>query len=117
MAKKYPKKDVIEGVLDFLKESSHEDVLSEVATELSDIVDKSSGVKTAVLSSAYRLDEEQKEQIKEKIEKLVGYEVQLREVINKKLIGGFKIKLGDWVYDDTLKGQLDYLKNELISYV
>lgn len=117
MAKKYPKNEVIDGVLNFLKESPHEGILSEVALELSDIVQKSDGVKTAVISSVYKLEEEQIKQIKEKIEKSVGYEISLREIVSKKLIGGFKIKLGDWVYDNTLKGQLDYLKNELSSYV
>lgn len=117
MAKKYQKEEVVKGVLDFLKDSTHESALSEVASELTNIADIVGLSKTAFIYTIVPFTEIDKKDIKNKLEKLVGHEIILREVIKPDILGGFKIKLGDWVYDSSIKGELETLKNELYANI
>ncbi len=117
MVKKYQKEDVIKGVLDFIKETSHEGTLSEVASKLTNIAGIAGQAKTAYIYTVLRLSEVQKDQVREKLEKLVGHEISVRDEIDSKLLGGIRIKLGDWVYDSSVKGELEALKNELYGNI
>ena len=117
MAKKFKREEVIGGVIDFIKETTHDNLLPEVASELSSIVKEGDKVKIATIVSFFSLTEVQKEQIRKKLETAAGLEISLREIIDKSLLGGFKIKLGDWIYDASLKGSLEKLKNDLYANI
>lgn len=113
MAKKFKKEEVVTGVIDFIKGAAEGDLLTEVAGELSGIVETSGHKKTASVYTVTPLTEAQKEAIKKKLEREINHEISLREVIDKKLLAGFKIKLGDWVYDASVAGQLESFKSEI----
>lgn len=117
MAKKFKREEVISGVIDFIKETTHDNLLPEVASQLQGIVKEENKAKIATVVTAFSLTEVQKEQIRKKLETAAGYEISLREIIDKSLLGGFKIKLGDWIYDASLKGTLEKLKNDLYANI
>lgn len=117
MAKRFKKEEVIGGVIDFIQDTTHDSLLPEVASQLSSLIDQEGKVKIATITTASSLTEEQKEQIRKKIEEAVGFEISLREIIDKNLLGGFKIKLGDWIYDASIKGALEKLKNDLYASI
>lgn len=64
--------------------------------------------------SAVSLNPDQTEAIKNRLEKKTGKEVQLVEIIEKSLIGGFIVKIRDSVIDYSLKRQLERLKEKMI---
>lgn len=117
MAKKYKKEEVVSGLIDFIKEATHEGLLSEVVGQLEEAAREGESAKIAYIYTFFKLTDDQKEAIKKKLEKQVGHEINLREVIDRKLLAGFKIKLGDWVYDASLKGQLESFKNEIYANI
>lgn len=117
MAKKFKREEVIGGVIDFIKETTRDNLLPEVAFQLQSIVKKENKAKIATVITASSLTEVQKEQIRKRLETAIGYEISLREVIDKSLLGGFKIKLGDWIYDASLKGTLEKLRNNLYANI
>lgn len=49
----------------------------------------------------------------EKIRKIFGAKSEIRETVNKKLIGGLRIKINDIILDASVKNQLNRLKNSL----
>lgn len=69
------------------------------------------------LFTAYALSRADKEKISQKIEKLIGREIVLNEIIDKSILAGFRLKLEDWVYDASINGQLEKLKSELYANI
>ena len=51
--------------------------------------------------------------IEKKISALEENKVELRNQIDKSLIGGVKVVIGDHIYDDSIKHHLDELKTNL----
>lgn len=117
MVKRYKKEEIVSGVVDFIKDAVSSEALSEVATTLSEVARGNQSAKTAYVYTVFKLTDSQKEAIKRKLEKEVNHEVILRQVIDKKLLGGFKIKLGDWVYDASIIGQLNDFKSEIYANI
>ncbi len=56
-----------------------------------------------------------KNKIVGRIEQNTGMKVVPKFIIDPRIIGGFKIKIDDWVYDVTLRNKIDSLFKELVS--
>jgi len=65
--------------------------------------------------SAYAVKKDQQRQIAEALEKRFGKSVELHTRIDKSLIGGAIIRVGDEVIDGSLTGGLKQLANQLHS--
>ena len=59
------------------------------------------------------MSEEEKEKIIKSIEKNEGVRLELEEVIDPSILGGFIVTLKDNVYDASLKTKLQNLKESL----
>ena len=69
-----------------------------------------------IIYSVVALSKQQINQIKLKIEKLINHKIKVINKIDKSLIGGIKVKVRNQVFDGSVKGQIDQLKQELLSY-
>tara|TARA_B100000579_G_scaffold88304_1_gene69397 strand:- start:178 stop:711 length:534 start_codon:yes stop_codon:yes gene_type:complete len=67
-----------------------------------------------LLSSPYKIDDNLKNKITEVAKTISGSDPQIEEKIDKSLIGGIVIKIGDSVIDGSLKNKLKQLKRELV---
>jgi F-type H+-transporting ATPase subunit delta len=80
------------------------------------MADKKKNILNMTVYSAAGLDESQVERIKDKYKKLYNASTVKAEVrVDTALIGGVKVKIGDKVIDDSLKGRLESLKELLIK--
>lgn len=70
---------------------------------------KQSGIKTIEIESVQQVSEH----VVEKIKKIFGQTAEVRNTINKDVLGGMKITVDDTVYDASLKTQLNKLKKSL----
>ncbi len=83
-------------------------------TALFDKVSSSAkGQKIAGVESAVPLTHGEKREIGVLLARLLHHDVELDCHVDTKAIGGFKIQVGDWVVDTTLRGQVDALQNSL----
>jgi len=73
------------------------------------------GIKTAVLTTAKPLDIAFVEQIRKSIESEIGGKVELSEVIDAKVIGGFVLRVDDNQYDASISTQLKKIKEKLLQ--
>jgi len=69
---------------------------------------------SAQVYSAVPLKEDQTEAIRNRLEEKTGKKVQLVEIVEKSLLGGFIVKIRDSVIDYSLKRQLERLKEKMI---
>jgi len=62
-------------------------------------------------------DDDLKNKLVKKLEETTAKKVVPKFVIDPNIIGGFKIKIEDWVFDTTLRNKLDSLYHELVSNI
>lgn len=55
------------------------------------------------------------EALKASLKKLTGKEVDIEYVVDPSLLGGVTVKVGSTMYDSSIKGQLRFLKDDLIK--
>jgi F-type H+-transporting ATPase subunit delta len=65
---------------------------------------------TAVITTASGLDEEMRKKVYELVRKQLNSEVELVEKVNKDLIGGFILRVGDKQNDTSILGKLRQLE-------
>ena len=87
--------------------------LQAISRELDAMIEARGGRISATITSATPLDSAQIQQITAALEKLSGKRVDVTRKEDPALIGGVVAKLGDTVYDGSIRTQLRQLKNEL----
>ena len=104
-------------VLSFLKllcEKNRIDCLSEAMQEYKKLLDLSEKRSDAVIRSAIPLTEQQKNRLKEKLERLCGNQVTMIYEIDESLMGGIIVEIDGKVLDGSLRHRLNEVK-EVIS--
>lgn len=71
------------------------------------------GIATIEVASASSLSEDQKKRLKQKLERLERRPVSLICTIDPELIGGLSLKKANIVYDVSIKGSLENLKERI----
>ncbi|MCK0470047.1 F0F1 ATP synthase subunit delta [Halalkalibacter sp. APA_J-10(15)] len=70
----------------------------------------------ALVYSAKPLAKEDEQQIAELFAKKAGKkQLEVKNVVDQELIGGLKIRIGDRIYDGSVKAQLDRMQRQLIA--
>ena len=72
-------------------------------------------VDEGIIYSSKALDEKTIKEITDALEKKKAHKVLLTNVVDEKLIGGFKIIMSNDVYDTSIKTQLERLKKSLLK--
>jgi F-type H+-transporting ATPase subunit delta len=81
------------------------------------MIQAKSGRVTAEITSAQPLDAGQVQQITAALEKLSGKKVTIAKREDPELLGGVVAKIGDTVYDGSLRSQLRNLRDQLAKDV
>jgi len=87
--------------------------LPAISRELDALIEAKAGRVIAEITSAQPLDPAQLSQITAALEKLSGKQVTVIKRQDSELLGGVVAKLGDTVYDGSLRTQLRALRDEL----
>jgi len=87
----------------------------EILKTLEKILARYNEENTLLVESAFPLKQIEREKIKETFEKTLGKKLQLKEVQNKELISGLKVKLSDNIWENSVLNNLEQLKGMLIS--
>jgi F-type H+-transporting ATPase subunit delta len=104
----------ISAFLTLLTENERLGLIQEFVAILPDIWAEEKGIETFEVSSAVELTEEEKNRLKETLEKLEKKPARLLFSLKPEIIGGLLIKKGNVYYDVSIKGSLLKLK-EIIS--
>ena len=102
-----------ENFVRVLAENGRLDVLSEIRTQYEVLRNEREGVVEAEVYSAFEMDQAQVTDLVARLEKKTGRKVKARVSVDKSLIGGVKIVIGDKVIDGSARAQLSALENAL----
>ena len=72
-------------------------------------MDEAAGLVTADVISATSLDEAREDRLRRALSERTGFEVRLEVDVDPSLIGGAIAKVGDLVFDGSIRAQLDQL--------
>jgi F-type H+-transporting ATPase subunit delta len=101
--------------LKFIVEKNREDLLESIVGKFLDLRDKKLGIVNVQVKSAVPLTDAQRKKLKENYEKLLNKKVRFEFTIDPTVIGGFVAKVGDTVYDASLKNQLEIIKKRFLK--
>jgi F-type H+-transporting ATPase subunit delta len=102
-----------ENFVRVLAENGRLDVVSEISTQYQALKNEREGVVEAEIQSAFEMDQAQVADLVARLEKKTGCKVKARVSVDKSLIGGVKVTIGDKVIDGSARAQLAALENAL----
>lgn len=102
-----------ENFVRVLAENGRLDVLDEIRSQYEALKNEREGVIEAELVTAFAMDKAQLDDMVARLEKHTGRKVKARVTVDKELIGGIKVVLGDKVIDGSARAQLGALEAAL----
>ena len=87
------------------------DIVKQIEQELNDRL----GFADAEVSSARALSDAEKRLLEAEVAKLTGKNVRARYQQDASLLGGAVVKVGSTIYDGSVKGQLEKIREQLTS--
>jgi F-type H+-transporting ATPase subunit delta len=90
-------------------------VLPEIITAFQEVVRRRQGITEAEIRSAFELSAEQKAEFAKAIERLTGKRVETKYSLEPGLLGGAVVRIGDTIYDGSLRNRLNELRTRLMA--
>ena len=104
---------MVSNLLSLLLERGRISVLPMIAESYSAFADQLSGVIRPTLTSGLPLDAAQVEEIKAALAQSTGKKVELKVEVDASLIGGVVTKIGDKIFDGSVRTQLARIQDTL----
>lgn len=105
----------VRNFLMILAEKRRLGVIGDIAAELQRLADEREGVVRAVAHTAIPLSPAQSAALEKSLSEQLGRRVRVRGVIDPKVMGGVRVKIGDRVIDTSLRTQLDQLRQSILQ--
>jgi F-type H+-transporting ATPase subunit delta len=99
--------------VELITKNGRENLLPEIAVAFESQVKAHKGIIPITLISATPLDSATKDAILEKVKSSVDGTLEVEEVIDEDLIGGFMVRMGDVQIDASVSSQFNNLKQRL----
>jgi len=100
----------IVSLVKLLIERERTQILPEVLKSYTKITGNALGLSDALVYSTYPLSEEEKQTVAAEFGTLVGKKIRVINEVDKELLGGIKVRIGDTLYDGSLAGKLERLE-------
>ncbi len=105
--------EVLSSFLSLLVEKKRAAILPEIAKELQTMVDEENNICHGSVVSAVEMDKKLKDKVQSTLENITGKKVVLDVSVDPSIIGGIVAKVGDLVFDGSIKTQLHGLKEAI----
>jgi F-type H+-transporting ATPase subunit delta len=100
-----------------LTEKNRENVLPQIIEAFFRLQDELLGIVNVKVRAASELTNHQRLQLEQKFESISHKKIRIKDSVDKQLIGGFIARVGDTVFDGSVRRQLELLKQRLIEGV
>jgi F-type H+-transporting ATPase subunit delta len=106
---------LLRSFLSLLAEKERLDHLHLIAEVFAAMVDEHRGVVTAEIATPYELEDPQAAAVKDRLSAALGRDVRLKTRTEPDLLGGLVTRIGDVVYDGSLRSHLSRIRRRLGS--
>lgn len=80
-----------------------------------ELVRRERGISLAEVRTALPLDDEQRAAVTARLGELTGDTIEMKEVVDESLIGGLSVRIGDRLYDASVRSRLERLRARLTA--
>ena len=103
------------SLLGFLVEQGRARELERIIEHLAEIAAESRQQSLAEVRTAVPLDEDRRRRLAEALSAATGRQVEVRVVVDPSLIGGVVARVGDEIFDGSVRSRLDEAKQQLAA--
>jgi F-type H+-transporting ATPase subunit delta len=89
--------------------------LSEVSTQFAQELDRRSGIVAAQVTTARPLSADAQEALRARLGQLTGSSVRLQFEVDDELIGGVVTRIGSTLYDGSVRGRLQQIRQRMVG--
>jgi F-type H+-transporting ATPase subunit delta len=104
---------IVQNFCFLLAEKNRLAFLPEIQAYYAVLLDEAEGIVRGQLTTAFELAGERQGEIREMLEKQTSRKVHLDYAVQENILGGLVLKIGDKVFDASLRAQLDMLKENI----
>jgi F-type H+-transporting ATPase subunit delta len=91
------------------------DLLRPIRTAYQELRDQRANRVRVLVRSAVPLPDDQRDRLQQELRQSFHLEPVLVTQVDPDLLGGLVVKVGDWLYDGSVRAQLETLRNQLIA--
>lgn len=89
--------------------------VAQIVQEYRAELDRRMGISNVEIVSARRLDSDERSQMEQQVSRLAGSRVRASFREDKTLLGGAVVRIGSTIYDGSVRGRLDRMRQELTA--
>lgn len=104
---------LIENFIGLIIKKNRVHYILEMIRAFNDLLSELKGIKSANITSAYKLSDEEVSKIKMKLKDKFNSDFNINLLTDSSLIGGLKIQVGSQMIDSSIKNQLNLLKAKM----
>lgn len=102
--------------LQLLIDKKRYDLFALIASDYGRLLADKSGTAKAVVRTARTLSPEAQKALADRLKTFAGKDIELDVKEDPELIGGVTVKIGDWVLDSSLRGQLRRMRESFYNH-
>jgi F-type H+-transporting ATPase subunit delta len=106
---------IIRNFLFVMSDNQRVHLLPEIEQTFEAVLRQRQGVAEAEVTSAMELSEGQKTNLLRTLERLSGKKIQAKYSLDSSLLGGAVVRVGDTIYDGSVRNKLNQLRAQLAS--
>ncbi|MDP4104969.1 MAG: F0F1 ATP synthase subunit delta [Bacillota bacterium] len=104
------------NTLMLLVDRHRENEIIDVANEFSELANEERGIESANVYSVRPLTDEERTALSVSFAKRIGKKsLQIENIVESDLLGGIKIRIGNRIFDGSLRGKLERLERTLLG--
>jgi F-type H+-transporting ATPase subunit delta len=99
----------------FIIEKNREEYLYDIFVRFLELRNEKLGIVDVEVKTAVQFNEKQTAELRQRLESIFNKKIEMNFVIDKDILGGFIAKVGDTLYDASIKNQLSNLKRMFLQ--
>ena len=106
---------IVRNFLFVVVDNQRTHLLPEILQTFEDVLRQRQGVAEAEVASAAELTAPQKTQLQQTLERLTGRKIQANYSLDPALLGGVVVRIGDTIYDGSVRSRLNQMRARLAA--
>jgi F-type H+-transporting ATPase subunit delta len=103
---------ITKNLFDLLVVNKRIDIIEEIAKKYTVLFDELNGKQKAIVTTAIPMTNDLEMKVLAKVKELTNKAVQLENIVDEKILGGFILRVGDIQYNASISSKLNRLKRE-----
>ena len=106
---------ILRNFLFVIADNQRTHLLPEIAASFEEVLRQRQGIAEAEVSSAVPLSNKQKATLLQNLQSVTGKKIQANYSLDPALLGGAVVRIGDTIYDGSVRNQLNRLRDRLTA--